>query len=152
MPLLVWTVPCIVLFQGGDALSVAFNSVAILFLCEVDNALFKLALGERARSLLEANAHVTFEEVDLTILARTKAVHVPIIVLTVLVGVESTKYNMFREAVFVLFFGWWIGAIADVLFLDANAQTTAKRVGMKTAYMAMGMVGVQVLWSSRRVM
>ena len=68
------------------------------------------------------------------------------IVLTVLAGVESTKYNMFREAVFVLFFGW-IGAIAEVLLLDANA----KRVVMKTACMAMGMAGFQVLWSSRRV-
>ena len=35
LPALVVAVPMLVLFKGGDALSVCFNTIAILFLTEV---------------------------------------------------------------------------------------------------------------------
>ena len=35
LPALVAAVPILVLFKGGDALSVCFNTIAILFLTEV---------------------------------------------------------------------------------------------------------------------
>jgi hypothetical protein len=35
LPTLVMAVPFLVLFKGGDALSVCFNTIAILFLTEV---------------------------------------------------------------------------------------------------------------------
>ena len=35
MPMLVGAVPVLVLVKGGDALSVCFNTIAILFLTEV---------------------------------------------------------------------------------------------------------------------
>jgi hypothetical protein len=35
LPMLVDAVPILVLFKGGDALSVCFNTIAILFLTEV---------------------------------------------------------------------------------------------------------------------
>jgi hypothetical protein len=37
LPALVGSVPIMVMYQGGDALSVSFNTIAILFLTEVTN-------------------------------------------------------------------------------------------------------------------
>jgi hypothetical protein len=36
LPLLIAAVPTVVVFQGGDALSICFNTVAVLFLTEVE--------------------------------------------------------------------------------------------------------------------
>jgi hypothetical protein len=39
LPILVATVPMLVLLKGGDALSVCFNTIAILFLTEVTSVM-----------------------------------------------------------------------------------------------------------------
>lgn len=49
LPSLVLCVPFLVLFKGGDSLSLCFNSLAVLFLCDLDNIAFKIAMGERAK-------------------------------------------------------------------------------------------------------
>ena len=49
------TVPVMVFLKGGDALSVCFNTIALLFLCEVDNVTYAILLSERVRSRVEAN-------------------------------------------------------------------------------------------------
>ena len=36
LPMLVAVVPAVVVFRGGDALSICFNTVAVLFLSEVE--------------------------------------------------------------------------------------------------------------------
>ena len=36
LPALVMAVPCVVVMRGGDALSICFNTVAVLFLSEVE--------------------------------------------------------------------------------------------------------------------
>ena len=41
LPVLVAAVPWLVLFKGGDALSVCFNTIAILFLTEVTTPMLK---------------------------------------------------------------------------------------------------------------
>ena len=53
LPALVANVPMLVIFKGGDALSVCLNTVAILFLCDIDNIFFDLVLGERVRARVE---------------------------------------------------------------------------------------------------
>ena len=83
LPCLVTTVPMLVLTKGGDALSVCLNTVAILFLCDIDNIAFDLALGERVRARVEDAGRVELDDAELSALARTKAVHVVLIVLVV---------------------------------------------------------------------
>ena len=53
LPGLLLDVPILVLFNGGDALSICFNTVAILFLAEVDNVCFSVMLPERTRARIE---------------------------------------------------------------------------------------------------
>ena len=40
----------VVVYKGGDAVSVCFNTVAILFLCGIDNIAFEVGLSERLRA------------------------------------------------------------------------------------------------------
>ena len=86
LPSLVATVPNLVLLKGGDALSVCLNTVAILFLCDIDNIVFDLALGERVRARVEGAGRVELGSAEAAALTRTKAVHVALIVLAVLAG------------------------------------------------------------------
>ena len=51
LPAMVITVLYLVIIKGGDALTVVLNTVAILFLCEVDNAAYMIGLGEAATGL-----------------------------------------------------------------------------------------------------
>ena len=37
LPMLSLTVPLLVMIKGGDAMSVCFNTVAVLFLCDIDH-------------------------------------------------------------------------------------------------------------------
>ena len=75
--------------RGADALNISLNTVAILFMCDVDNIFFDLVLGERVRARVEDAGRVELDDHEATALARTKAVHVVLIVLGVLGGVWS---------------------------------------------------------------
>jgi hypothetical protein len=71
----------------GDALSVCFNTVAILFLAEVDNIIFQVALPEEVRARVEEAGRVVLGDADQLALARTKPVHIALIMAAVLGGV-----------------------------------------------------------------
>ena len=124
LPALVVSVPFLVLYKGGDALSVCLNTVAILFLCDIDNIFFDLVLGERVRARVEDAGRVELEDAEASALARTKAVHVALIVLSVcslmLVG---------EPGAFLPLLAFLLGGVAEALVLGASAAETAKRVG-----------------------
>jgi hypothetical protein len=65
---------------------VCLNTVAILFMsmCDIDNIFFDLALGERVRARVGDAGRVELDYAEATALARTKAVHVVLIVLSLL--------------------------------------------------------------------
>merc|ERR1712093_665666 len=108
LPGLVANVPFLVLWKGGDALSVCLNTVAILFLCDIDNIAFDLVLGERVRARVEDAGHVELEDAEAAALARTKAVHVVLLVLAVLGGVWSGG-----EVFFLPFLAFGLGGVAE---------------------------------------
>eukprot|EP01050_Picozoa_sp_SAG11_P032888 SAG11_NODE_10905_length_797_cov_2.421203_1_plen_116_part_10 len=63
----------LVTYQGGDAMSVCFNTIAVLFLCEVDNAAFAMVLGERARARVESAGRIKLNDSEFAALARSKS-------------------------------------------------------------------------------
>jgi hypothetical protein len=75
LPALVVDVPALVLYKGGDALSVCFNCVAVLFLTELDNVAYWTLLSERVRGRVEVDARVELDETKISALGRSKAVH-----------------------------------------------------------------------------
>eukprot|EP01047_Picozoa_sp_COSAG01_P015682 COSAG01_NODE_789_length_13572_cov_322.875158_1_plen_158_part_10 len=83
LPTLVVTVYLLVWYKGGDALSVCFNTVAVLFLCEIDNLLYAIVLPERERARVEVEGRVELGESEAVVLMRSKAVHVVLVVVVV---------------------------------------------------------------------
>ena len=61
-----------VLHKGSDALSVAFNLVAILFFLDVDNLAYAFLLPAADRTLMQKTGRPTIREEEESILLRTK--------------------------------------------------------------------------------
>lgn len=130
LPALVMTVPQLVLKLGGDALSVCFNSVAVLFICEIDNIVYAVGLGERIRTRIEEEAHMELDSQQMSNMARTKAVHATLIVLFIVCEVLVAE-GLDNGVLAVVAF--WTGGIAEVLADPATTpMETAKRMGRVT--------------------
>lgn len=65
-------VPVVVLTQGGSALQVCFNTIAILFITEIDNMSYHLILGERVKERVDTYGHIVLTEEDAVRLSRAK--------------------------------------------------------------------------------
>ena len=75
---------------AGDALRVCFNTVAILFLMDIDNQTFDFALPEAVRSLVEESGHVELSGAQAAGLARTKPIHIFLISVAIPRGCGAT--------------------------------------------------------------
>ena len=86
MPALLLDVPFLVLLKRGDVLSVCFNTVAILFLLDVDNPIFELISPEWLRARVTEAGGVVLSDAEAAAIARTKPVHTFCIMMAVLLG------------------------------------------------------------------
>ena len=84
-------VPGVVLTQGGSAMAVAFNSIAILFIMDIDNLSYQFLLGERAKERVDAMGHVNLDRDHARALSLTK-------VLCAVVAVVGTIYMVTNGA------------------------------------------------------
>lgn len=123
LPVLVSNVPMLVLYKGGDALSVCLNTVAILFLCDIDNITFNLALGERVRARVEDAGHVELDDAEAAALARTKAAHVVLIVAFMLAAVW-VQHSYGRGLPLLAL---PLGGVVEAFVPGGSAAETAKR-------------------------
>jgi hypothetical protein len=87
LPCLMTVVPLLVVVHGSDALSVCFNTVAILFMTEIDNLCYA-ALSRDLRERMEEAGRVTMTREQTTIMSRSRLIHVCGIVVAVLIGVN----------------------------------------------------------------
>eukprot|EP01047_Picozoa_sp_COSAG01_P013813 COSAG01_NODE_659_length_14436_cov_15.108112_3_plen_393_part_00 len=82
-----WIVPSLVGLKGGDALNICFNTIAILFLADVDNISYQLGLSEDLRGRMERDGHMLLKPAEKIAMARTKKANVCAVMLCVLVSV-----------------------------------------------------------------
>jgi hypothetical protein len=73
----------LVLFRGGDALSICFNTIALLFMCEIDNLGYAILLGESMRARVELEGRTDLGEAEWTSLMCSKVVHIVALLLAV---------------------------------------------------------------------
>lgn len=96
LPALVSTVPLLVLWRGSDATSICLNTVAMLFLAEIDNIMYRVGLDESIRREVESAARVELQDAEREALAKFKTAHlvaIPIMLLsTVVVAGYSPIY------------------------------------------------------------
>ena len=95
---------------AADAVNVCFNSIAILFLLEVDNLAYATILGERSRARVEEAGRVELGDEDVAALTRSKAIHVCGIVFYILFEIHAldTPGNGLGWMVFPPFIVWFI--------------------------------------------
>ena len=127
LTLLTVAVPLLVVYRGSDALAICFNTVAILFMTEIDNVCYAMGLGERARARVEQVGRVELSETELANLVRSKAVHIGLIVLSCLAAVKlagsshdarrggGNPLNLLILGLALPFLSYWIGAAVEVL-------------------------------------
>ena len=70
---LMGAIPAVVLTQGGSALNICFNTLAVLFITEVDNLSYTFGLGERAKERVDTYGHVVLDDYEARQLSVTKA-------------------------------------------------------------------------------
>ena len=133
--------PILVLFKGGDALSVCFNTVAVLFLCEIDNLLYAILLPERERARVEVEGRLELSESEAVALMRSKAVHVVLLVIAVpcavLVGVDATLLPLLA---------FWVAGVTEAVLGGASVGEACKEVGKTTGRWLLESVGCVVLY------
>jgi hypothetical protein len=114
LPLMLGTVGVLVVFRGGDSLSVCFNTVAILFMAEADNMAYHFGLAEPQKARMETDGRVALTTEDSQRLQQTKMVYLPVIIAGIAIavmvrGIETVYFGGFimmnmAEAVRALLF------------------------------------------------
>ena len=151
LPALVMVVPMLVLYKGGDALSICFNSVALLFLCELDNLAYAVLLPERLRAWVEHQGRVDLEQVEVEALIRSKAVHVTVLSValpcSVVIGGNGGLVGLgWVLTFFPSFVAWWVASVVEVVLVpDSNVGERCKEVGKVTSRLLLGLTGGVVL-------
>ena len=148
LPTLTLAAPTLVLVKGGDALSVCFNTVAVLFLCEIDNLLYAILLPERERARVEVEGRVELGEAEAAALMRSKAVHAAVLVAAVpcvVVGGGGGDWDIFWLALLLPFLAFWLAGVTEAVLGSAGAGEACKEVGKVTGRCLLGLVGLSVL-------
>ena len=106
LPNIIYSVMALVYEDGGRVKYVCLNTVAVLFLLEVDNLAFLHGLGERTRMEAEQHSHAgaRVTEEDLRIMGVAKIVCVVLIPCTVLVGVRGHSWVPDEPDTFIIAF------------------------------------------------
>ena len=127
---------------AGDALSVCFNTVAVLFLLEVDNITFHAALREQLRSRVEEQGHVVVSDAQVEILARTKPVHIAMIVAAVLgaVAIGGATGEFKLAGIFPSFLAFFLARAAEAFGGGRGGAEVAKGVAETAGATVLGMV------------
>lgn len=111
LPALVTAVPRFVIYKGGDSVSICFNTVALLFLCEIDNMAYAVGISENARHKFDETGHMKLSEAETTKLVRSKLVHIVLIPLTavsavIIAGVRGSESIANLPTIAFLVGGW----------------------------------------------
>ena len=126
------------MYLGGDALRVCFNTVAILFLCEVDNIAYSVGLSENVRARVENAGRVELDDVQTAALSKTKALHIGLLVVCVPASVWLAHATATFGACALAALPLWVGGLAEAVVPGADPAATCKRLAQTMATCALG--------------
>jgi hypothetical protein len=113
LPAMLNIVATLVILKGGDALSVCFNTVAIIFLVEIDNISYHVGLGELQKARVESVGRVVLSDAEAKNLAWLKVMYVPITLVSVLTSVAMM--DAFLGLFITLFMGGLVAPAATTI-------------------------------------
>ena len=103
----------------------AVNTVALLFLTEIDNLAYALGLSEQARKRVEVDGRVELGEEATALLLRSKIAHMVAIV----AGIGWFVVSRNAETIPWYVFSWLAGLVASI---RPSPRETAKRMTTAT--------------------
>ena len=130
LPGLILAVPAVVAIKGGDALAVCFNTVALLFLAEVDNVAYTILLDDRIRAQVQQYARLELTEQEVAALAVSKAFYICVLVVAVPIAVWIAKAISFVAVLVVAFSSMWLGGIFETLVRQPASSIPATLKGI----------------------
>jgi hypothetical protein len=132
LPNLLVDIAPLVCTQGADALSVCFNTVAVLFICEIDTVIYA-GLPRRFKARMESVGRVVLTDEEADAMVNSQAVHVCAFVCMVLLTVTTRLVSapLFMLAPTSAFF---IGAA-----FEGFQNATSPAQGLCTAAKAFGL-------------
>ena len=113
LPAMLNIVSALVILEGGDALSICFNTVAILFLVEIDNMSYHVGLGELQKARMESVGRVVLSDAEATNLAWLKLMYLPIVLSCVLCSVATM--DAFVGSIVALLMGGLLAPLATAV-------------------------------------
>ena len=93
LPILVQSVCSLVVTQGGDAINVCLNAVAVLFLADLDNAMFQYGLDDDLREEVEGEGKVPLNRHEKKTFTVLKTYYLAAIPAVVISTVTLAKYE-----------------------------------------------------------
>lgn len=128
---------CDGLWCTGDALNVCFNTIALLFLCEIDNVAFALGLSSRVRTRLHEVGRIELSAHEEARLERSKAAHGCVLVSVMLAAVWFKWSKGFP----VIFAAFWLGGVFEAASVGSWQQfgevTAASLLGLASFVVVM---------------
>ena len=103
----------------------AVNTVALLFLTEIDNMAYALGLSEQARKQVEVKGRVELGEEAIALLLRSKIAHMVAIV----AGIGWIVVSRNIQPIVWYVFSWLAGLVASI---RPSPRETAKRMTTAT--------------------
>ena len=131
----------LVLHKGGDSLSVCLNTIAILFLCEVDNILFSVGLPEHVRTRVEEAGRVELAKAQAVRLAQAKQLYGCLVVACVLGSVVVSSMVVVFLCPFLVV---WVGGVLETSTAARSGTEAAKWIATVTLNSLIGFG--TVLW------
>ena len=136
---------------GGDALSICLNTVAILFMVEIDNIAYSIGLSERARSNFELLGRIKLEDAEAAALVKSKATHVSLIVATVLLAVWAARTSYSNDMplsvglIVAPVVAFWLAGVIESIEPGVEGAEVCKRIGKVTLSWVLGVIGMAFL-------
>ena len=120
-----------------------FNTIALLFLCEIDDVAFALGLSSRVRARLQEVGRIELSAHEEARLERSKAVHGCVLVSVMLAAVWLKWSKGFP----VIFAAFWLGGVFEAASVGSWQQfgkaTAASLLGLASFVIVM-IVGASI--------
>jgi hypothetical protein len=126
LPVLIMSIPMLVVVQGSSGVSICLNSVGVLFVLEMDNLAYHYGIPEHDREVMEATGTVHMSHSDNSSLVRMKNAHlvsVPagIVITLLLIHSDATgPYHLQIVWMLVCSLSFWGCGLVNVLIHAKN--------------------------------
>ena len=120
VPQVIAAVPEFVLLEGGNTVSLVFNTISVIFVTELDNVLTLYLLNPLTLAKVERHAQVVATRKDLRYLAVTQKVFVVGVIFVIFIGIFSEVHYLLGLSYYMAIIAVYIEGLAELLFYDSE--------------------------------